>query len=68
MKQEHCFFKTSYGTVTLHPNRGAQCAVNGMECKDPVILKQGMQLKLILLRFALPLHQSLKIYRNILYC
>ncbi|XP_056022317.1 uncharacterized protein LOC125649680 isoform X7 [Ostrea edulis] len=41
VKQEHCFFKTSYSTVTLHPNRGAQCAVNGMECKDSMILKQG---------------------------
>lgn len=41
MKEEHCFFKTSYGTVTMHPNRGAQCTVNGVECKEPVILKQG---------------------------
>lgn len=41
VKEEHCFFKTSYGTVTMHPNRGAQCTVNGVECKEPVILKQG---------------------------
>lgn len=53
MKQEHCFFKTSYGTVTMHPNRGAQCAVNGMECKDPVILKQGRHP-----RFTFPLEHS----------
>ncbi|XP_061168862.1 uncharacterized protein LOC133178120 [Saccostrea echinata] len=41
VKQEHCFFKIHYGTVTLHPNLGAQCAVNGVECKDSVVLKQG---------------------------
>lgn len=41
VKEEHCFFKTLYGTVTMHPNRGAHCTVNGVECKEPVTLKQG---------------------------
>ncbi|XP_062569884.1 LOW QUALITY PROTEIN: uncharacterized protein LOC134231950 [Saccostrea cucullata] len=41
VKQEHCFFKIHYGTVTLHPNLGALCTVNGVECKESVVLKQG---------------------------
>ncbi|KAL5008864.1 hypothetical protein ScPMuIL_014445 [Solemya velum] len=39
--KEHCFIKNYMGTVTLHPNRGAKCALNGIDIRDPSILSQG---------------------------
>ncbi|KAK3094106.1 hypothetical protein FSP39_024188, partial [Pinctada imbricata] len=41
VQREHCFIKNHYGTVTIHPNRGAQITINGLECKVPTRLKQG---------------------------
>ncbi|XP_052105920.1 uncharacterized protein LOC127738640 isoform X2 [Mytilus californianus] len=41
IQREHCLIKNVDGSVTLYPNRGSQCTVNGLDCKAPVLLKQG---------------------------
>ncbi|XP_071162828.1 uncharacterized protein [Mytilus edulis] len=41
IQREHCLIKNIDGSVTLYPNRGSHCTVNGLDCKAPVLLKQG---------------------------
>lgn len=41
IQREHCLIKNVDGSVTLYPNRGSHCTVNGLDCKAPVLLKQG---------------------------
>ncbi|KAF2354987.1 Kinesin-like KIF1-type [Trinorchestia longiramus] len=38
---EHCRFENHEGNVTLHPNKGALCYVNGREITEPLLLKTG---------------------------
>ncbi|XP_064603276.1 uncharacterized protein LOC135468784 [Liolophura sinensis] len=41
IQREHCIIKNVLGTVTLYPNRGALCAVNGIDLREPQRLTQG---------------------------
>ncbi|XP_069119081.1 uncharacterized protein [Argopecten irradians] len=41
VQREHCFIKNTLGNVILHPNRRANCAINGIDCRGPTRLKQG---------------------------
>nr|CAD7571225.1 unnamed protein product [Timema californicum] len=38
---EHCVFENKEGVITMTPQEGALCYVNGREVKEPVILKTG---------------------------
>ncbi|XP_060080344.1 uncharacterized protein LOC132559734 [Ylistrum balloti] len=41
VQKEHCFIKNTLGNVIIHPNRRANCAINGIDCRGPTCLKQG---------------------------
>ncbi|XP_033735090.1 uncharacterized protein LOC117323766 [Pecten maximus] len=41
VQREHCFIKNMLGNVIIHPNRRANCAINGIDCRGPTRLKQG---------------------------
>nr|CAD7588872.1 unnamed protein product [Timema genevievae] len=38
---EHCVFENKEGVITMTPQEGALCYVNGREVKEPVVLKTG---------------------------
>ncbi|XP_041865934.1 uncharacterized protein kif16bb isoform X2 [Melanotaenia boesemani] len=55
--REHCVLENHAGTVTLFPQDGALCSVNGSVVKDPQQLKQGSIIQLgngTILRFNHP--------------
>ncbi|KAK7482513.1 hypothetical protein BaRGS_00026224, partial [Batillaria attramentaria] len=39
--EEHCYFESADGTVTLVPCEGAMCYVNGRQVTEPTVLKTG---------------------------
>ncbi|XP_067278543.1 uncharacterized protein kif16bb isoform X2 [Pseudorasbora parva] len=46
LQREHCVFENQRGAVTLVPQSGAKCAINGVEVTQPYLLTQGVNIQL----------------------